>query len=1574
MQAAGKEQDDSAIQNRIEQIYKRAIDSGYTTSDSESNDLEPIVDFSTSPKEDIKTLVELLSADDPETIEKMNSSQLLGRLLKYVPQKLNHYLTNTSTTQASGNQCKYCHKNYWYATNKLQYTCVQCCSKICRSCRPISRQIYGYGKTTNVFICNSCIEQFYQEHAKEWRDKAHTLIEGGSLEDLKAAFGCIQIALSLFNEISLTSTGKQLFHHNYPELALPFALAAQQQASKTIDKVKANKFLSSVFKSLTTRYDDQNIRWELLLGAKEAALLAKSEADHLDEQIADAPSLQTAVDEINQELQLSRRQKEDEEARQMRSLRREIERYWESRNLRAMIDFILSPDDDDGQRASRLEAFEQFMQSMEGFISKMCNDDRYSLTFFRGVLKLSKKRFAEGITDIEQVAWQSHSVDLLKHESINILLSLLKTQPPIFTLNGLHKICAQPQKLLSPKGIYNDFSLRELQLIAMDEAEITPPFKGQWPELSVTGLNLRAHRKCEAAFASQIQEKKWGSQDVGYAYIDYIQGCVHPAEITVSLLHASMWFFKDLKENDQIQLPQTFALKKLIFSLLSMAYTIAQRSLHPGMQLYVGRIALAVALETLKRKEDVALAEDTELISALLHMVTYNSRFVPFWKFPSVQVSEAALLSIISAEQHTKYLDQLTETDKTQRPVTEAELQYQLYENDLRYVHRAEDPASLHVKAMKELLAEKGWKMSDVSRLMTSPLSPRDRDGWLIQQPKLGLNQEFAEIKGMIINLDHHNPSIELVVVPADDLRGRMGTCSQADFQHVLSMVDEADGTLFFSLDQPDSQKRFHPFQEFRYTSESLNKSDLLHTLFETDYLMKSFSVGTDVSSNPPFKQRPNKEGLTKNLPKVLQEKLKPVSERGTTQNRAHRFWIQADKIDYNEEQNNNRLEIRLGEMDMIIRSHPLIPGEDGKLIDTTEDDDPDSPEARFAADMTEVYNELGLHFPMFLRLRQLAKLQVLGLFLRGILKGMKEKSEGKGIVVPTELLQEIQRDALQSAKEQLQRGLNSISSDIGEWPAAEDRNTVSTEVERVLRELPYNVIASYSDVEPHVKSALQKKDDSVVSQLSDALMDATSNRLTRSTLTQYVRTWLQNRSSRNLNDLVSYLSSAVSLPTREDIKSQIVAHSKERYESFSNLVRTLICLPNKRTSTSPCKWVPAALYKEEDGSHLSLCYGGVLIAPKINEGNVSRFPGHSQRVPVQKAPQVFSNATNGLGAQIRSPQTGSKPQTQRGTRGQSQSGTKRQTQSEVKPQNQSGSRRKTQSGVKPQTQSQQTQNPQGGTKSATSSTTQKAKWDFSKKDDKQRKWTNFEKHGQKVFRLYGDDNPPIRRASKTLAACTAAAVGVYGVGKLLQTFGDKKMKADTALREVSKNLEQNPSCKRTSCSACAINNIRPVTSIKTTSGNTFETTNSVSMDTKNCVYMVQCIKTGKMYIGMTTRQAITRVREHLRDITKEKAKTLARHFNDLGCFGQFNQSMNIVPLGSVSSETMKPYTPSQRKRIMEYIEAKLIEAVGRDQLLNKKWPSTSFSEFDATPNLDQFFSKRADGIYIDGKLALTID
>lgn len=336
---------------------------------------------------------------------------------------------------------------------------------------------------------------------------------------------------------------------------------------------------------------------------------------------------------------------------------------------------------------------------------------------------------------------------------------------------------------------------------------------------------------------------------------------------------------------------------------------------------------------------------------------------------------------------------------------------------------------------------------------------------------------------------------------------------------------------------------------------------------------------------------------------------------------------------------------------------------------------------------------------------------------------------------------------------------------------------------------------------------------------------------------------------------------------------------------------------------------------------------------------------------------------------------TKSTAQTQSKMRAQTQKGTKQQAQNKTRQQTRSETTQKTQSDpASSQSQNGQTaQGPQSlfsGTKPIITSST-KTKWDFTTNDDKKQTRINLATH---AFRLYGDGNPRAQ-VSETLTACTAVAVGMYVTSKLLETFGDKKMKTDAALREVSKNSNQNPSCKRTNCKSCALNNMSPVTSITTTSGHTYTLENAVSglsVTTSNCIYMVKCIITGKMYFGMTTRQAIVRLSEHLRDISKRKLKTLARHFNSLGCFRQFENYMEITPLAFVSDETMKPYTPSQRKRIMEYIEAKLIEAVGREQLLNRVTPPISFSGFDRPPpKLDRLFSRQADGIYIDGKRIL---
>lgn len=82
--------------------------------------------------------------------------------------------------------------------------------------------------------------------------------------------------------------------------------------------------------------------------------------------------------------------------------------------------------------------------------------------------------------------------------------------------------------------------------------------------------------------------------------------------------------------------------------------------------------------------------------------------------------------------------------------------------------------------------------------------------------------------------------------------------------------------------------------------------------------------------------------------------------------------------MEYEVKQTGSRLEFDLGEPQMNIRMHPIIPGPDGRYHDTEFEDDPDSPEARFASDLTSHYVELGKHFPVFSRLCELAKLQTL--------------------------------------------------------------------------------------------------------------------------------------------------------------------------------------------------------------------------------------------------------------------------------------------------------------------------------------------------------------------------------------------------------------------------------------------------------------------------------------------------------------------------------------------------------------------------------------------------------------------
>ena len=754
-----------------------------------------------------------------------------------------------------------------------------------------------------------------------------------------------------------------------------------------------------------------------------------------------------------------------------------------------------------------------------------------------------------------------------------------------------------------------DYQQNRFSLLVPKSSELLPPFTCQWPELAVEGLNTKGHRKFEKAIALLLEEGRWSEWDAAMAYINYVPACIHPAEAALCFSYAAMFLLKQLREclGSLVTPPlsEVFAKKSMIMNCLQSSMALCIRFLHPGMQFYVCRLCLGTAVKTMQITESLATKYEAELITTLLHLIMYSSRFNPVWHFPSIPVSEAVLLSIKSARHHLRFLLGLQYVPDDKRPVTLSEMFYQIHENDLRGICRLEDSTGARARAMEEMLRDKGWTWKDVVNLMTSPLSPRDSEGWLIQQKSLGISMPFAKLTGFVLNTNTDLPFIEIVAIPADPSNCLVGLFSMDDVQTVLQLASSDAYPIFFSLDSPNVHQEHHPFQQWRYKPKELQNSLFLDTLFEADYLLKSFSVGAEVSANPPFESRPCREGLTKTLPFELAEAIKPVAERGgTSSQHVHRFWIQGDIVEYSVTQVGSRLEFRLGEPKMHIRSHPIIPGPDGKYRDTEFEDDPDSPEAKFAFDITCNYNELSIYFPMFARLRELAKLQALVPILGIFMKNVKDKADGKGLNVPDELLIEVQEDARQHHRDRIEDFLRHVDKSIGIWPAAGDQTQVSSRVEHIKTRLPAHVQhqTSSSDIEALAKNILQEEDEEVLSGVTEKLLDICDHKQSKDEVRKSVKQWLALRNPSSVTELRDLICSVLPLPSDEDIISHLIQpHHQRKYSAFKqkleSTTRTL-----SPVAENACKWVPAAILKDESG--ILVHYGGVIMTPGLMQCN----------------------------------------------------------------------------------------------------------------------------------------------------------------------------------------------------------------------------------------------------------------------------------------------------------------------------------------------------------------------------------
>lgn len=284
--------------------------------------------------------------------------------------------------------------------------------------------------------------------------------------------------------------------------------------------------------------------------------------------------------------------------------------------------------------------------------------------------------------------------------------------------------------------------------------------------------------------------------------------------------------------------------------------------------------------------------------------------------------------------------------------------------------------------------------MEDLLENLQWLLLPKTEDGWYLPHKHRLLfdpdEDVFRSLSGVRVNMK--TGRIMLVCKPANNKESHSALFNAVDIEEVFSY---RIGSTFFSLDPIDSFLRpLHPCQTMRFDKNLPHHTEFVKTMFFTDYLLKFFTIGSEISSSFPFDMRSTSCGLLDRLPKHLRKVLEPLHDSEQMDQKAHRFWIESEHIPYKlvENSGGDELNFYFGDVKMKVKKHLLVKDKNGNLVDAPEDESDHTPEAVFAREFTRHYDEIGLYFPEFLRLRELVKLATAQRIVSSIIEAQKNR------------------------------------------------------------------------------------------------------------------------------------------------------------------------------------------------------------------------------------------------------------------------------------------------------------------------------------------------------------------------------------------------------------------------------------------------------------------------------------------------------------------------------------------------------------------------------------------------------
>ena len=969
-----------SIRSTFERIHHR--DSSATICISyDDNALVPSLDITQASTSDLCAFLKLFKADVSDTVTEKEASD---ELLKFIPTAAVN--KQRPPSKASTSICKGCS----FVTH-----CSWCRQECCEH-YPLKTCSYPRTGFVSCALCSECISYNRHEDAKEWAQASLNFLTQPNDETIIASLGCalVAIALGFDPRKLLEDIAKQLHTQGINSVSYSI-LNLAMSISKEIEP-KLYILASSILQDLAKEKEmTPKERYTLALASKEAldvaldrnATVPESEVKKIEhftneffiEQILEHSEknriLSIIVDlayylDAHQHLIDAYKQSDAQTRLKIiqKILDNEFEPFLNSNLVLKILDFVLIWMKQQGLKFSDLPMY--YKEMME-FLLLPSGEDLPPLVDIGSYLS---KFFEEGF-----------SFDGM---CIPLQLLLLDNFNALIYSNSILGACLK--KIVTPQLVCSPCDDSSTSIFIPSDKALIPPFRAAFPQ----SRDLKAF---EERVVQLFTTKKWSNFDVAGAYIDLAPACNSQAQKVICYLQAAMWMVKSLNSNSKYSFDELYAYKSILIYLLRLCCETALHDCrNPALELYVIRIAIGL-IRKITRVPKACLVfteEDAFFLKSLLQrlskVVDLNS---PSFYLPTISLSEADFADKLTRKLHSAFIFELQSINPQHRALKDVDLNYQLYQNDVFFsTFPLKNSSDCRARAMDGLLNSQGLSWNDVSQAMSTPLCPRDEDGWLIQTPELGVPLEYSKLVGFVFDADKDEPSLELLVVEADPKAGKKGLFSQEDAS-VMLQLDLDDGALFFSLDPPSEHldKSFHPFQQWR-NPEKINGTEVLKTMFITDYLMKSFTTGTDISSKPPFNQRPCKDGLTKNLPPSLQEAICSTEERlkGSQPNRRrNRFWLESKEVKYKKSQKGSRYVYYFGDAGIEVKSESSPFGIDLTL---EQDNSPESPHMSFARDMTNHYSELSEYFPVFARLQELSKLQFFSFELQSLVETVKAK------------------------------------------------------------------------------------------------------------------------------------------------------------------------------------------------------------------------------------------------------------------------------------------------------------------------------------------------------------------------------------------------------------------------------------------------------------------------------------------------------------------------------------------------------------------------------------------------------